>query len=97
MRFGYHLVTDSLKANQGRNSHKDVEATIIHHLNTYTNITATKAKPFPDGASKQTSSSLLSPPSTTRRPGIATSTSRLPTLWGSPTRSSSTCRAALGH
>ena len=36
-------------ANQGNKSHKDVEATIIHHLNTYTNITATKPKPFPDG------------------------------------------------
>jgi hypothetical protein len=42
-------VTDCLKANQGEKWHKDVEATIIHHLNTYTNITATKAKPFPDG------------------------------------------------
>ncbi len=53
MRYGYHLhhvlVTDCLKANQGKKSHKDVEATIIHHLNTYANITATKAKPFPDG------------------------------------------------
>ncbi len=48
MRYGYHLVTDCLKANQGKKSHKD-EATIIHHFNTYTNITATKAKPFPDG------------------------------------------------
>jgi hypothetical protein len=26
-----------------------MEATIIHHLNTYTNITVSKAKPFPDG------------------------------------------------
>ena len=44
MRYGYHLhhvlVTDCLKANQGKKSHKDVEATIIHHFNTYTNITA---------------------------------------------------------
>ncbi len=57
MRYGYHLhhvlhhvlVTDCLKANQGKKSHKGVEATIIHHFNTYTSITATKAKPFPDG------------------------------------------------
>jgi hypothetical protein len=52
VRYGYHLhhvlVTDCLKANQGKKSHKDVEATIIHHLITYTNITATRAKPFPD-------------------------------------------------
>jgi hypothetical protein len=39
--------TDCLKANQGKKSHKDVEATIIYHFDT--NITATKAKPFPDG------------------------------------------------
>ena len=49
MRYGYHLVTDCLKANQGKKAHKDVEATIIHHFNTYTNITATKPKPFADG------------------------------------------------
>ncbi len=53
MRYGYHLhhvlVTDCLKANQGKKSHKDVEATIKHHLNTYTSITATQAKPFSDG------------------------------------------------
>jgi hypothetical protein len=42
-------VPDCLKANQGKKSHKDVEATIIHHFNTYTSIMATKAKPFPDG------------------------------------------------
>ncbi len=48
VRYGYHLVTDCLKANQGKKSHKDVEATIIHHFNTYTNITATKPKPFSD-------------------------------------------------
>jgi hypothetical protein len=48
-RYGYHLVTDCPKANQGKKSHKDVETTIIHHFNTYTNITATKAKPFTDG------------------------------------------------
>jgi hypothetical protein len=33
----------------GQQSHKDVEATIIHHFNTYTSITATTAKPSPDG------------------------------------------------
>jgi hypothetical protein len=49
VRYGYHLVTDCLKANQGKKSHKDVETTIIHHFNTYTSITATKAKPFPGG------------------------------------------------
>jgi hypothetical protein len=37
-------VTDCLEAKQGSKSHKDVEATIIHHLNTNT-----KAKPFTDG------------------------------------------------
>ncbi len=53
VRYGYHLhhvlVTDCLKANQGKKSLKDVKATIIDHFNTYINITATKAKPFPDG------------------------------------------------
>ena len=49
MRYGYHLVTDCRKANQGKKSHKDVEWTIIHYFNTYTSITATKAKPFPGG------------------------------------------------
>ncbi len=33
VRYGYHLVTDCRKASQGNKSHKDVEATIIHHLN----------------------------------------------------------------
>ncbi len=33
MRHGYHLVTDCLKANQANKPHKDVEATIILHLN----------------------------------------------------------------
>ncbi len=47
--YGYHLVTNCLKANQGKKSHKDVEATIIHHFNTYTNIMINKTKPFPDG------------------------------------------------
>ncbi len=49
MRDGYHLATDCRKANQGKTSHKDVEATIIRHFNTYTTITASKAEPFPDG------------------------------------------------
>ena len=49
VRYGYHLAIDCLKANQGKKPHKDVEATIIHHFNTYTNITATRPKPFPDG------------------------------------------------
>jgi hypothetical protein len=49
VRYGYHLVTDCLKANQGKRSHKDVEWKIIHNFNTYTSITATKAKPFPGG------------------------------------------------
>ena len=49
MRYGYHLVTDCRKANQGKKSHKDVEATIIHHFNTYTSFAATKAAPFPNG------------------------------------------------
>ncbi len=48
MRYGYHL-TDCLKANLGKKSHKDVKATIIHKFNHFTNITATKPKPFPDG------------------------------------------------
>ncbi len=63
MRFGWHLVTDcrkanqgreshkdveSIKANQGRESHKDVESILIHYFNTYTHITATKAEPFPN-------------------------------------------------
>ena len=49
VRYGYHLVTDCRKANQGNKSHKDVEATIIHHFNTDKSITATKAKPFSNG------------------------------------------------
>jgi hypothetical protein len=47
-------VTDCLKANQGNKSDKDLEATIIQHFNTCTNITATKAKPFPDGRQADT-------------------------------------------
>ncbi len=49
MRYGYHLVTDCRKANQGNKSHKDVEATLIHHFNTYASFTATKAAPFSNG------------------------------------------------
>jgi hypothetical protein len=36
VQYGYHLVTDLLKANEGNKSHKDVEATIIHHCKTPT-------------------------------------------------------------
>ena len=49
LRDAYHLVIDCLKGNQGKKSHKDVEATRIHHFNTNTGITVTKAKPFPEG------------------------------------------------
>jgi hypothetical protein len=42
-------VTDCRTANQDKKSHKDVEATIIHHFNTYTSITASKAAPFSNG------------------------------------------------
>jgi hypothetical protein len=47
VRYGYHLVPDCRKANQDNKSHNDddVEATIIHHFNSYSSITATKAKP----------------------------------------------------
>ena len=38
---------DCRKGNQGKTAHPEVEATIIHHFNTYTHITATK--PFPNG------------------------------------------------
>ncbi len=48
VRYGYHLVTDCRKANQGNKSHKDVESILIHYFNTFTHITATKAKPFPN-------------------------------------------------
>jgi hypothetical protein len=51
VRYGEHLVTDLSQGKQTRN-----EATIIHHFNTYTSITTTKAKPSRT-ASKQTSSS----------------------------------------
>jgi hypothetical protein len=46
VRYGWHLVTNCLKANQGKKAHKDVESILIHYFNTYTHITATKAKPF---------------------------------------------------
>ena len=46
MRWGWHLVTNCQRANQGKKSHKDVESILIHYFNTYTHITATKAKPF---------------------------------------------------
>jgi hypothetical protein len=44
VRYGYHLVTDCPKANQGKKSHKDVEAVLINHFNINTHITATNAK-----------------------------------------------------
>ena len=46
VRWGWHLVTNCQRANQGKKSHKDVESILIHYFNTYTHITATKAKPF---------------------------------------------------
>ena len=49
MRYGYRLMTDCLEAKQGEKPHNDVEATIIHYFNTLTSMTATKAKPCPDG------------------------------------------------
>ena len=49
VRYGYHTgyrlpqgkprQEVESRANKGKKSHKDVEATIIHHFNTYTNIT----------------------------------------------------------
>ncbi len=36
------------KANQSKKSHREVESILIHYFNTYTHITATKAKPFPN-------------------------------------------------
>jgi hypothetical protein len=75
VRYGYHVVTDCLKTNQGKKSHKDVEATIIHHFNTYTNITATKPKPFSD---KKQADILLSGVTTTLRPATGTSRARSP-------------------
>jgi hypothetical protein len=56
--------------------------------------TPTSRRPRPSSSRatscKQTSSSPASPPSTALRLGTVTSTSRQPTLWGPPTRSSST-------
>jgi hypothetical protein len=49
VRYGCHLVTDCRKANQGNKSHKDVQSILIHYFNTFTHITATKARPFPNG------------------------------------------------
>ena len=68
MRYGYHLVTDCRKASQGNKSHKDVEATIIHHLNTtYTSITATEAAPLSNGTQADI---LLSGITTIDNPGL---------------------------
>ncbi len=77
-------MTDCPKANQGKKSHKDVEAVLMNHFNI---ITATKAKFFP--GDKLQADIFLSgiTPSTTLRLGTGTSTSRQPTLWGPPTRS----------
>jgi hypothetical protein len=47
VRYGYHLVTDCRRANQGNKAHKDVESMLIHYFNTYTHITATNAKTLP--------------------------------------------------
>ena len=86
VRYGYHLVTDCRKANQGNKSHKDVEVT---DDDTHTSITATKAKPFTDDTQADI---LLSGITTIDNPAArnlyldVTST----TPWGSPTRSSST-------
>jgi hypothetical protein len=49
VRFGYHLVTDCKRANQGKKSHKDVEMVIMQWFNAHTSITASKAKPFVNG------------------------------------------------
>ena len=87
MRYGYQLVTDCLKTQTRARSrsHKDVEATISHYLNTFTSIAVTKANPFPDG---KRADILLSGITTIDdpRPGTGTSTSCPPTLWGLPTR-----------
>jgi hypothetical protein len=86
VRYGYHLVTDCRKTNQGNKSHKDVEVT---DDDTYTSITATKAKPFTDDTQADI---LLSGITTIDNPAArnlyldVTST----TPWGSPTRISST-------
>ena len=46
-QFGWHLVTNCPKANQGKKSHNDVEAVLMNHINNHTHMTATKAKFFP--------------------------------------------------
>ena len=45
-RYGWHLVTNCQRANQGKKAHKDIEFILTHYFNTYTHITAIKAKPF---------------------------------------------------
>ena len=68
VRYGYHLVTDCLKAKQGKKPHKDVEAVIIIHINNHTNMTATKAKPFPPDGKLQ-ADILISGVTTIDNPG----------------------------
>ncbi len=81
VQYGYHLVADCRKANQGKKSHNDVEATIILHLHTYKSITAAHLQEHHGDQGQvlhgrhagrhRTSDILLSaciPPSTTRRP-----------------------------
>jgi hypothetical protein len=89
VRYGYHLATDCRKAEPGQQVAQGREATIIHNFNTYTSITASKAKPF---TNDKQADILLSGITTidTRRPGTCISTPRLPSQRGSPTRSSST-------
>ena len=60
------------KANQGKKSHKDVKATIIHHLNTYTSITASKAAPLSSGTQADI---LLSGITTIDDPAVMTASS----------------------
>jgi hypothetical protein len=89
VRYGYHPVTDCLKANQGVGSHRNIEATLSNHFNTYIRITKTKAKPFPNGTQADI---LLSGISAIDNPAArnwnldVTSTNPM----GSPTGSSST-------
>ncbi len=82
-------MTNCHKANQGKEAHRDVESILIHYFNTYTHITATKAKPFPN-----TSSFRASRPSTTRPSRTGISTSPPPTPWALPTKRTATAR---GH
>jgi hypothetical protein len=74
------LVTDCRKVNQGNKSHKDVEATIIHYLNSFTHSRrGVRGQSRSPTARSQTSFARASRPSTTRRPRRScTSTSRLP-------------------